>query len=273
MVASKYSHQLKVLSEIHRDMSEIDSLCIVGSLTRDYAKEPNDIDLLALTRSELSDEEIVNYLMSGQLNDLGSANWCRSDQTVRGDIDGVAVGIAYINRDTLELDISGIFAGIGLAPGYRSWAVCGYTAPEVLCADVEDAILIIDKDGRLENLRTKLKTYPQQLRRSILNMSTSELANRRINAQRALKNDDLLMFSCVTSSSIFPLIRGLFAFNSIYFRGMKHLQPQLEKYLPDYIEGIHDLVCAGAGSEDRRLEIITEYEKMFKVQLGETTYE
>jgi hypothetical protein len=150
---------------------------------------------------------------------------------------GISTGVAFIEQGILNSRFEAIISGQNAIPVYETWTVFA-SVPEVLCADVYDAVVLFDRSGWFATRKGQLEVYPSELRRSILDASSRELYAKATTADSALREGEVLVADCTIYSSLLPVVRGLFATEKVYFRGMKHLMSQLAHLLPakaDYI--------------------------------------
>lgn len=210
------------------------AMYIVGSRTRSYIKLPSDFDFLVILSENISYSE-ASFILNKSifLNTLTNTPWEISGDTLRNRIWDSGVGIAYIEEKNLNLYLNNIQLGIIVEPEYRIWAVNGYV-PEVWFADIIDSVMMFDKSNFIQGWKQKLINYPDKFHMSLSSFLYKELNIKLDGLSMALKEDDMITFNAIYSSSLLPVIRTLFSYEQVYFRGLKHITLQVKALIPQH---------------------------------------
>lgn len=210
------------------------AICLVGSMTRSYTTQQGDVDLLMIS-DNLSQDLVLNNLSSY----YPSKKINISDDAIRI-LGTTPVSIVNIDKKVFENRLAKLCIGSDIAAVYKPWAVLG-NAPEVLIADVVDSIVLFERGGYYSDLKLGFRYYPRKLRSSILRYTSNELENILMLANKAFLAGDNVISNYAVNHSLFPLVRGMFAYERQFFRGMKYLLPQLKLHLPDRVKLIRDI--------------------------------
>lgn len=113
---------------------------------------------------------------------------------------------------------------------YGAWTVMGFFNYGVL-ADVQTMQVMDDPHGILARWKGMVRTYPEPLRRSILDRFTREAAfwPENFHYRTAVERMDVLYIDGIVRQVVNALIQVLFALNREYFPGEKRLLTTLDK--------------------------------------------
>ncbi len=130
---------------------------------------------------------------------------------------GVVIDGCWV-RTTGEIDAqidawsSGVISTID-----HVWTIWGY----YVLTDVYNQMVIDDPDGILAGWRARLSTYPQQLKKAVLDKHLKSVRYWRqdYHYQHKLERGDVVFLASLTARLIHDLIQILFALNETYYAG------------------------------------------------------
>lgn len=243
------SNLIQAISEFPQTLS----ICLIGSITRDYQTEAGDIDLLILMDKDINCDELLTYLQTK----FPLLSAILLDDIIRINNYTIPVSLSVMSIEFLRNTINNISRGKIDAPSYKMWTVIGYV-PEVICADVLDCHILSDKNGDLQRIKNYTHEYPKKLACAVLDYSIEELTIKIRMAQKSHSAEDDITCNITIVSSTLSIVRSLLAIKRIYFRGMKHLKPQVSRYLPEYLPLIECLILESSKSIEKKLLVLEE---------------
>ena len=227
----------QIVYALEKVIPEVLAASIIGSASRSFPTKPGDIDILIITHSAHNMRELADTLEKDLFME-GYPKWNAMDDILTCQEGDFKVMLSVWSKASLDARLDAVVSGHELKPTYELWAIGG-VVPEVLCADVIDARIVIERQNCISQWKENLCMYPGKLRYSILTTCYEELRNKVLAANQSLLLGDSLTMECAIFSCFLPLLRAYFALERQYFRGMKHLQNQLDFYLPNRIDNIN----------------------------------
>lgn len=251
-------HDLSV-ARLSASLGHVLCLLRVGSSTRAWCVDVHDLDYIALY-SDMDIEAVESEL--GKIPALVTREHLEIHaQFVLG---GIPVGISFQRLEDFQLRVDAILTGEDVAIRAASWAFAG-DSPEVLCADIEDAVLISDPSGAASKLQSTVSIYPTTLTRGILEISLPELEERVSRCSQAVEVGDELAAEIALVLAVVPLARARSAIDRMYFRGAKRLGLYAKLYLPSLYDELLELV-GGADISQRLARLRTAISDLTEVQ-------
>ena len=230
LLIEKFLQPIDLLKQWLSSISHVVSVSLIGSASRNFVTRPGDIDLLVIINTPCPKTFLANRLTKIARNALIDTVWTRSEDIIRAQLNGVLLNIAPFRPKEFTAKFEAVVTSCNVIPEQKDWSISGYI-PEVLCGDVCDAVVLFEREVFLSLFKERLKIYPEAMRKQLICFCSDEVRFKVNSAEQALKDGDLLLFEYTFNATLFPLIRGLFAVERVYFRGIKHLDSQLSSLL------------------------------------------
>ncbi len=221
-------------------LSEVRSVLLVGSCTRQYVDRPVDVDLLVVAGRSLNLTSLRDRLSQSELS---IADTHTSSDSICFILDEVPVGLAPITSQGLGAELKRTTNGGGHVRYSDSWAFLGW-APEVICADIVDSSELFTRSRQISRWKEILATYPEPMRIAILTECSITLRSAVAWTRRAVERGEVIVAQTALSRATLDVVRALFAVEHEYFGGMKHLSRHAETSIPTRIPMLGMLDCA-----------------------------
>lgn len=220
------------------------ALMRVGSSTRSYIANIQDLDYLAVTERPVEGREVLDFLGSMKPQQE------RSETTTepvswRIQLEGRQGGVVFVEHEVLSREVHLITSGAKVAPSYSQWALGG-NAPEVLCADLLDGVVLLDRGDCVSRIRASLLPYPEEMRSAIVRFSFAEIGFKRRALEGAISNSASITSRIALVTALLPVLRARCAMAGVYFRGLKNADSFLRHHLTEREEEICTMLTMGS---------------------------
>jgi hypothetical protein len=184
-----------------------------------------------------------------------------SGDTIRSVVHGMPIGVALLDQRRFDARLRKLSFGARTTPRVANWAV-GVCPPEAFCADVADGEILFDYTECLSAWRAELRSYPVRLRYRILSECAAFIQCGAGMCDHAMALGDYLSADTMLAQVLVPAIRGEFAVQRTYFRGLRYVQAQLDTCLstmPPALGRLLDVSCPRASRVQATRELLGRF--------------
>jgi len=211
------------IANLASTLEGIAAVVVVGSRATAQHKKADDWDLLGVMRTpEIPREASRQRLWSSPGSPVSQAEIHYGGCNDRFILNGVDIGIDYnLSVPLVQERLQQVLEHASVERTASPWFCLG-ESPEVICADVESCISLLDPDRIVAAWKDMVTSYPQRFRTNLLHSCLFEARFRLKDMRRASDLGDIPLFHAGLSETIFCLLRVLFALNRRWFPGLKH---------------------------------------------------
>lgn len=209
------------------------SIAIGGSRSKGSADQWSDLDVYLFSTSVLPGQDRKRVVSTMLPTVCNVTAWGCDDPFLEGGTDftfeGVRVECWHRHEASVEEKLQASLSG-EITRQYSPWAVMGFFDHAVL-ADIRSMQVVVDLKGALARWKTRVSSYPEALRRSLLHrfMRWAEFWPDNPHYHSAVARVDLIYTSAIVQHTLQALIQVLFALNREYFPGEKQLASTMDK--------------------------------------------
>lgn len=200
-------------------VQEPDSDIDLGLYYNDDA--PPDIEHIRQIAYELNDDPTIYITGLGEWG-----RWVNGGAWLT--IGGARVDFLYKNIDFMTGIVDDCYEG-KIELDYYQQPPFGYYS-YIYCAEIQESLVLYDPAGAFQALQSKVTTYPQPLKKTIINRFTWDAQFTLANAKKSAKRGDVYAVAgCITRIAS-ALVQTLYALNETFFLSHKRMDRDVAQF-------------------------------------------